>query len=103
MSRFHRFVFYGLCTLNRSEAWTLSRAGRAGNLRIALRESEHGTQIPLHVLRALRLVVYSDLAVALPHHGGRMHLHRVVEMRAQVIIGLELEGRRVEGLLGVAA
>ena len=70
---------------------------------IGLVEAEHARQIGLDVLCALGFVVDGDLAVAFPMHGGRVHLHRIVVMRPQLVGGAMGDGRGEHGGVGVAA
>ncbi len=66
-------------------------------------EAEHAREIALDVLRALILVVDRDPAVALPDHGGAVHLHGIVMFGGEVILAGDPHRRVCISGLGIAA
>jgi hypothetical protein len=63
---------------------------------------EDAAQISLHVLHALGLVVNRELAAAVPGHGGREQLHRIVMLHRDVVFGLMAPLGRRDRLVGLA-
>ena len=77
-----------------------TRAERAADVRrdhahVVLVEAEDLAHVIARVHDALRLVVNRDPAGAFPHHGRRVHFHRVVVLEGMAVFGFVPHRRRL--------